>query len=131
MSQVVSAQDSNNPSHQRPSNEDQASRLRDLVNSLEQSEQGQNTQNQIDPNDRRFTPPARRIPIVAIASGIGGVGKTTTSVNLSIALAKHNRRAILLDADLGLAQVKSNDARNYRNIVSELLISGMFAMQMN
>ena len=103
MSQVVSAQDSNNPSHQRPGNEDQASRLRDLVSSLEQSEQGQNAQNQIDPNDRRFTPPARRIPVVAIASGKGGVGKTTTSVNLSIALAKHNRRAILLDADLGLA----------------------------
>ncbi len=103
MSQVVSAQDSNNPSHHRPGNEDQASRLRDLVSSLEQSEQVQITQTQIDPNDRRFTPPARRIPIVAIASGKGGVGKTTTSVNLAIALAKHTRRAILLDADLGLA----------------------------
>ncbi|MFG0298189.1 MAG: AAA family ATPase [Phycisphaerales bacterium JB047] len=100
MSQVVSAQNSNNtPQPAGSGGDDQATRLRELVNSLEQSGPAP----EIDPNDRRFTPPVRRIPIVAIASGKGGVGKTTTSVNLSIALAKHNRRAVLLDADLGLA----------------------------
>ena len=101
MSQLVSAHESNNPpQHNADSGgDDQATRLRELVNSLEQS--GQTPE--LDPNDRRFTPPVRRIPIVAIASGKGGVGKTTTSVNLSIALAKHNRRAVLLDADIGLA----------------------------
>lgn len=104
MSQVVSAQNSNNAPHDNPASsgggDDQAARLRELVSTLEE----QSSQHpQIDPNDRRFTPPVRRIPIVAIASGKGGVGKTTTSVNLSIALAKHNRRAVLLDADLGLA----------------------------
>ncbi len=103
MSQVVSAQNSNNPPHDNAAGsgggDDQASRLRELVSSLEQSSHTP----EIDPNDRRFTPPVRRIPVVAIASGKGGVGKTTTSVNLSIALAKHNRRAVLLDADLGLA----------------------------
>ena len=101
MSQVVSAQDSNNPTNQHTGTDDQASRLRDLVNSLE-STVPQETQ-QVDPNDRRFTPPARRIPVISIASGKGGVGKTNTSVNLAIALARHNRRAILLDADIGLA----------------------------
>lgn len=100
MSQFVSAQNSDHTSH-ASGGDDQASRLRELVSSLEQSGPAQHTQ--IDPNDRRFTPPSRRIPVVAIASGKGGVGKTTTSVNLSIALAKHNRRAILLDADIGLA----------------------------
>lgn len=104
MSQVVSAQSSNNVPHDNTAGsgggDDQASRLRELVSTLEE----QSSQHpQVDPNDRRFTPPLRRIPIVAIASGKGGVGKTTTSVNLSIALAKHNRRAVLLDADLGLA----------------------------
>ena len=102
MSQVVSAQNSNNTPQQHDAStgaDDQATRLRELVSSLEQS----GPASEVDPNDRRFTPPVRRIPIVAIASGKGGVGKTTTSVNLSIALAKHNRRAVLLDADLGLA----------------------------
>ncbi|MDX2130575.1 MAG: AAA family ATPase [Planctomycetota bacterium] len=44
-----------------------------------------------------------RIPVVAITSGKGGVGKTTLSVNLSIALTRRGCRVSLVDADLGLA----------------------------
>ena len=44
--------------------------------------------------------------ILAITSGKGGVGKTSTSVNLAIALAARGARVILLDADLGLANVE-------------------------
>ena len=40
---------------------------------------------------------------VAIASGKGGVGKTSLSVNLAVRLASLNRRVVLLDADLGTA----------------------------
>jgi len=43
--------------------------------------------------------------IVAVASGKGGVGKTWLSVSLAHALARENRRVLLLDADLGLANV--------------------------
>jgi len=43
--------------------------------------------------------------IVAIASGKGGVGKTWLSIGLAQALARHDRRVLLFDADLGLANV--------------------------
>lgn len=42
---------------------------------------------------------------IAVASGKGGVGKTNVSVNLSVAMARQGRRVLLMDADLGLANV--------------------------
>jgi flagellar biosynthesis protein FlhG len=53
--------------------------------------------------DRPAAPRTRRCPVVAITSGKGGVGKTTLSVNLAIALTSLKHRTTLLDADLGLA----------------------------
>lgn len=43
--------------------------------------------------------------VIAVASGKGGVGKTSIVVNLSLALARRRKRVLLLDADLGLANV--------------------------
>ena len=40
--------------------------------------------------------------IIVITSGKGGVGKTTTTSNIGIALAKLEQRVLLLDADVGL-----------------------------
>ncbi len=45
------------------------------------------------------------IKVVAVTGGKGGVGKTNVSVNLSVALAELRRRVVLMDADLGLANV--------------------------
>jgi len=47
----------------------------------------------------------RPIKVIAVTGGKGGVGKTNVSVNLSIALAELRRRVVLMDADLGLANV--------------------------
>ena len=43
--------------------------------------------------------------IFTVASGKGGVGKTTLSANLGVALASAGQRVVLLDADLGLANL--------------------------
>lgn len=46
-----------------------------------------------------------RAAVWSITSGKGGVGKTTLSLNLGIALAKQGLQVLLMDADLGLANV--------------------------
>ncbi|MDR2588019.1 MAG: MinD/ParA family protein [Spirochaetales bacterium] len=43
--------------------------------------------------------------IITITSGKGGVGKTNISTNLAIAYAQLGKKVILMDADLGLANV--------------------------
>lgn len=66
----------------------------------------------------QFTKPATNLPpsasafaggagarIVAITSGKGGVGKTFVSANLAAALTRRGQRVLVLDADLGLANL--------------------------
>ncbi len=48
---------------------------------------------------------AGAVKVIAVTGGKGGVGKTNVSVNLSYALSQMGRRVVLMDADLGLANV--------------------------
>jgi len=43
--------------------------------------------------------------VIAVSSGKGGVGKTNLVANLGIALAKAGKKVLILDADLGLANI--------------------------
>jgi ATP-binding protein involved in chromosome partitioning len=47
-----------------------------------------------------MTVEADAVPVIAVASGKGGVGKTTVAVNLALALAASGLRTGLVDADL-------------------------------
>jgi flagellar biosynthesis protein FlhG len=51
------------------------------------------------------TAPRKRCRAIAVAGGKGGVGKTTVSVNLGMALAIEGHQVILLDADMSLANI--------------------------
>lgn len=55
--------------------------------------------------DRKFQQPARPVQVIAVTSGKGGAGKTTTSLNLGVALRKLGQKVMIMDADLGLANI--------------------------
>lgn len=50
-------------------------------------------------------PVQRHARVIAVTSGKGGVGKTNFSTNLGLAFAAQGQRVILVDADLGLANL--------------------------
>ncbi len=45
------------------------------------------------------------VRVIAVTGGKGGIGKTSISINLSMALAEAGSSVLLMDADLGLANI--------------------------
>jgi len=82
---------------------------------------------------RRMANP-RPVKVIAVTSGKGGVGKTNVSVNLSMALSQAGKDVLLLDADLGLANVDVllglrprhtlSDVINGSRALEEIIING-------
>ena len=48
---------------------------------------------------------ANPIQVISVSGGKGGVGKTSTSINIALGLAQMGKRVLLFDADLGLSNV--------------------------
>lgn len=64
----------------------------------------------------------RRARVLAVTSGKGGVGKSNTTVNLAIGLVAQGARVVVLDADLGLANVEVllglNSLHNLQHVIN-------------
>lgn len=80
---------------------DQASALRDLAS----------RENQGD----------KKMRVIAVTSGKGGVGKTSFTVNLALALAEYGQRIVILDGDLGLANIDIAFGLSARYTIEHLL----------
>lgn len=115
--------------------EDQATKLRRLV----EDKTGQ--PGRADDNSHLEPPPAGEEPhtrVIAVTSGKGGVGKTNLTVNLAIALGLEGQRVLVIDADLGMANVDvvlgSLSKRHLLNLLedgtelSDVLIHGPYGV---
>lgn len=84
-------------------------------------------------------PISRSTRIIAVSSGKGGVGKTNVVVNLALTMARQNRRVLILDADLGLANIDVvmgiTPRFNLQHVISgqktirEIVVPGEFGVQ--
>ncbi|MFH1035759.1 MAG: MinD/ParA family protein [Pseudomonadota bacterium] len=88
---------------------------------------------------RMVKAPPLPLRTLTVSSGKGGVGKTSVAVNLGLALAKLGRKVLLVDADLGLANVDVvlglnpaytiGDVLSGHKSINEVLVEGPGGMQ--
>ena len=61
---------------------------------------------------------------LCVTSGKGGVGKTSFTVNFAIALTRNGRRVLIIDGDMGLANVDILLRLSVKNNIRDILNSG-------
>ncbi|MGC3979907.1 MAG: P-loop NTPase [Steroidobacteraceae bacterium] len=61
------------------------------------------------------------VQVIAVTGGKGGVGKSTVAINLATAMSSAGKRVLLLDGDLGLANVDVLLGLSPRNTLAHVL----------
>jgi flagellar biosynthesis protein FlhG len=82
--------------------EDQAEKLREMMRQKKNSSGLPASPEKAPKAAARDTKKTR---IITVTSGKGGVGKTNLSVNMALAYARLGKKVVVMDADLGLANV--------------------------
>src|SRR5882757_2172849 len=71
------------------------------------------------PEARRSAP--EPVLVIAVTGGKGGVGKSTVAVNLATAMSAAGKRVLLLDGDLGLANIDVMLGLSPRHTLAQLI----------
>jgi len=82
--------------------EDQAEKLREIMKTKKGSSASGKSASAQSSKTPNMEGKAR---IITVTSGKGGVGKTNLSVNMALAFARIGKKVVVMDADLGLANV--------------------------
>jgi len=113
---------------------DQAERLRELAKNRPPQEPAAAGVSYITPPPEVVHAPQSSAPtaafgkdtrVIAVTSGKGGVGKTNFTVNLAIALREAGSRVLILDADLGMANVDIVIGSSSKKFLLNLLDDGV------
>jgi len=82
--------------------DDQAEKLREI---MKRKKDGGASSSKTSSSPKANVKTVDKARVITVTSGKGGVGKTNLSVNMALAFARLGKKVVVMDADLGLANV--------------------------